>query len=146
MQKVKNPTIEGEVVGSSGAPKKPFDKRWIIIGALILILVVIFIVLLIISNSNNSNGAPAAQALPQGDPISQEEVTSTKWSCSYNATMTFYSDGKLIRTTPSSESEFTYTIDGTKLTYGNSTGVIKDNILTINHANGDQSTCRKENS
>lgn len=147
MRKVKNPTIEGEVVGAPGEPKKPIDKRWFVIGGLVLILVVTFVVLLIISNSSDST-VPATQGkdLPAGDPISEEEVTSTKWLCSYNATMTFYDDGRLVRITPTAESEFTYNIDGTKLTYGKSTGVIKDDIMTINHANGDQSTCHKEKS
>ena len=100
MQKVKNPTLEGEVVGSSGAPKKPFDKRWIIIGALILILVIVFIVLLVISNTNKN---PQGDTTPP-DPVVYESDVVGEWSCSDATVLGFYTDKTYVWSNPATDS------------------------------------------
>lgn len=147
MRKVQNPTVEGEVVGASnkfGNPKKPLDKRWLIIGGLILILVVVFVVLLVISNppNNTTSGNSSNNTQPQGDPISADKITSAVWSCDDYSTITF--DGNDVKwSSRASILEMPYKVDDSQLSFGTVIGTVEDNKLALTIADNYKVACTR---
>lgn len=135
MRKLKNPTVEGEVVGASGSPKKPIDKRWFIIGGLILVLVITFVVLLIVSNSGGTSEQKA-------DPIDTEELSVVGWTCDDGSVITF--DGKNNVTWADDVAIITniYTVKNAIISFGNTTGTIKNDVLTLKFAD-EKITCQR---
>lgn len=139
IRKVKNPTLEGEVVGSSGAPKKPIDKRWFIIIGLILILIITLIVLLIISNTNSTSGSDTNNS---GDPIKTEDTSNATWSCSDGSSITFDGNANVVWTDEVAIIRDTYVVNNNQITFGNTTGTISGDTLTLEF-NNTKITCER---
>jgi hypothetical protein len=135
MHKVQGTPVEGEVVNPSAHPIKTIDKRWFLLIGLIVILIITVITLLIIDNANNS-------ASPTTPPPS---LASSTWTCSDNSTLTFDDSENLTWSDPIGTINAEYTISSSELSFGNVTGIIDGNTLTLTTSDSQKITCHKEN-
>jgi len=117
--------------GPGGRPeKKPIDKRWILIGGLIVFLVVVLVVLNLVAGGRGEAA------------ISKGFVVGT-WSCEDESAVIFYENGSVSWARKGATIEDEYVVDEEVIKFGAVNVRRSGERMAIDTIDGDQIVCER---
>jgi hypothetical protein len=126
-QAPKGGVVEGVVV----ANKKSLDRRWFIIGGLIVVLAAVAIVLSVIGSRVETDGG------------GNMDTIVGRWSCDDESEITFSEDGNVSWVDEIGRIEDEYIVNGGVIKFGAVSLRYEDERITIDIGNGGQVTCER---